>query len=153
MRICLNVAVVAALTVSFVPGVAGQSGTETAVRNATEQFIAAYNAHDAKAIAALVDENCENWRGTLKGRAAHEENYSGLFERSKDLRIKLVEEIAVVLLAPDYAIHKFLDEVSGGIDVDGERVEPYERLRAFIYVRRSDKWLRVVQFTRSIGGP
>jgi len=154
MRVCLlYVAVAAALAVSVVTPVAGQSGDEAGVRKATEQLVAAYNAHDAKAIAALVDENCENWRGTLVGRAAHQENYDGLFMRSKNLRIKLVEDIGVVLLGSDHAIHKFLDEVSGGIDVDGESVRPYERLRAFIYARRGGKWLRVAQFTRSIGGP
>jgi ketosteroid isomerase-like protein len=132
------------------PAVVGQAEDAAGVRKATEQFYSAYNAHDAKAVAALVDEMCENWGGTLRGRAAYEENYRRRFERSRNIRERMVAEIGVVFLTPDIAIHKFRDEVSGAVDGDGNAVPPAERLRAVVYMSKEGEWLRVAQFTRTI---
>ena len=65
--ICLSISV---------PAMADQAEDEAAIRAAMEQIAACYNAHDAKACAALIDEDFQNWEGTVKGRADAEKNSS-----------------------------------------------------------------------------
>ena len=129
-----------------------QAAEEAAVRDATEQFMAAYNKHDPQAVAALIDEECRQWGDAVKGKAAFAKWYGERFERSKDLinQIKLSEEIGIDFVTPDIAIHKFREETTGVVDADGNPQPLAKGLRAYLYVKKNGQWLRRAQFRRPI---
>jgi uncharacterized protein (TIGR02246 family) len=123
---------------------------EAAVREATEQWMAAFNKHDAQAMGALLDENLEWWDGTVKGRAAIVERQEEFIKQSPDRHIELTEEVGIVFLTPDVAIHKHYDEITGRLDADGKPLPPRKDLRAFVYVKKNGKWLRAAGFRRVV---
>ena len=130
---------------------ADQAADEAAVREAMKQIEACYNAHDAKACAALMDEDFQNWEGTVRGRADAEKNFfASQFEQSKDLEAKILEVIGVVFVTPEVAIHKFRYEVSNLLDADGKPLPPERALGASVFIKKGGKWLRAALFTRPI---
>ena len=154
MRTFLILAVLVSISVSFAPAVQAQSAAdEAAVREAAKQWIAAANAHDAKAIAkataALVTEDYEFWGGTVKGRAAYEKWLSEFFT-GQHVHVKQLEEIGIVFVTPDVAIYKARNEWSGFVDEDGKPIPPAKNLRANVYVKQGGKWLVAATFWRTI---
>jgi uncharacterized protein (TIGR02246 family) len=133
--------------VSF-PAIADQAQDEAAIREVVEQLFAAMEKHDAKAYAALCDEDFETWEGDIKGRAAMEEYISGIFSNAKDIQFKLLDEIGIVFVTSDFAIYKHTDEVSGALDDDGNPVPAYKRLSARVFVKKNGKWPFSTHFYR-----
>jgi hypothetical protein len=134
-----------------VPVMADQAEDEAAVRKVTEKRVAAFNAHDGKAYTADLDENYENWVGTIKGRAASEKNSGELFAGPwKNAKIELLDEIGIVFVTPDVAIYKCRYSGSGIVDEDGKAVPPYEFLWAGVWVKKNGKWLLTARFSRPI---
>ena len=150
MRYLMILTVGVCLIVASIPAMAEQAEDEAAVRKATEQFMAAYNKHDVKAILALIDESCDNWPGTWKGRAGLQKRYEETFEQSKDTQVQLLEEIRIVFVTPDVAIHKFYEGYTGEFDTDGKPLPPGKGLRAYVYVKKDGKWLRGAMFWRGV---
>ena len=127
-----------------------QAAEEAAIRKVLEQSLAAYNGHDAKAYAALLTENFENWEGDRKGRAATEKMLTERFERQKDRQAKLLDEIGIIFVTPDVAIFKMRGEFTGMLDADGKPLPPLKRLIAHVYVKKNSRWLRAAWFGRPI---
>jgi len=151
MRTVLVLVVLVALSVAISPAVEAQStADEAAVRKATEQWFAALNARDAKAAAALTDEINENWAGEVKGRAAREESLRTRFERMPDAQDEMLEDMGVVFVTPDVAVHKFGERHLGRLDADGKPLQPVSGWRAHVYVKKSGRWLRAAQFWRVV---
>ncbi len=119
-----------ALLASFTPNVAAQSvADEVAVRTATEQRIAIWNAKDVKAYLALLDEDCEDWLGNPCAAGLRE---SGEFPAtSKNARGRIYEEIGVQFITSDVAIHKYRAEWTGYLDADGKPLPPIKNLRGY----------------------
>ena len=150
MKYLMILTVGVCLLFAAVPAVAQSAADEAAVREATKQFMAAYNKHDTKAIVELIDEECRQWGDAVKGKTAYAKWYGERFERSKDLQVKLSEEISVDFITPDIAIHKFRTETTGSVDEDGNLQPPGKGLRAYLYVKKNGQWLRRTQFWRPI---
>jgi uncharacterized protein (TIGR02246 family) len=126
-----------------------QAAEEAAIRDVAKQIDTTWNAHDAKACAALNDEKYENWDGTVKGPAADEKMMAELFQRQPDIQRKMLNEIGIVFVTQDVAIYKFRIEYTGWID-DGNSQPPMKYLRALVLAKRNGKWLFVTPFNRPI---
>ena len=127
-----------------VPAIADQAADEAAIREAAKQFNAAFNKHDKKAVAASFDENIETWDGSRKGRDA----VVKFLDDNPDASVKFLEEISIVFLTPDVAVHKFYEENSGWLDDEGKPMPPLKGLRAYAYVKKNGKWQRGAMFWR-----
>ncbi len=149
MKALMIITVGVCLLLAVAPVMAQSAADEAAVREATEQFMAASNKHDVKAILALIDENCEIWTGTSKGRAGLQKWYEERFEQS-EAQLQLLEEIGIVFVTPDVAIHKFYEGYTGEFDSDGKPLPPAKGLRAYVYVKKDGKWLRGAMFWREV---
>jgi hypothetical protein len=79
-----------------------------------------------------------------------EKYLSDIFSNAKDFQIKLLDEIGIVFVTPDVAIHKHNDEVTGSIDADGKPLPPDKRISARVFVKKNGRWLFSTQFYRSI---
>lgn len=140
---------IVALCAGFVAVVSAQSGEdEAAVRASAKRILDTFNAHDAKANAALDDETYENWDGSVKGPAEDEKGARELFERQKDLQRTMLEEIGIVQVTADVAIYKFRGEWTGGIDEDGNARPRAEFLHAMVLVKRDGEWRLAAGFNR-----
>ena len=128
------------------PAVADRAADEAAIREATKQFNTALNRNDTKAIEALLDENLENWKGDLKGPAA----LVRAIKDNPDTTVRFLEEVGIVFLTPDVAVHKFYEENSGWRDGDGNPSPPAKALRAYVYAKKNGKWLRGAMFLREV---
>jgi uncharacterized protein (TIGR02246 family) len=127
-----------------------QAAEEAAIRELAKQIDATWNAHDAKACAALNDEIYENWDGTVKGPAADEEMMADLFRQQPDLQRRMLEEIGIVFVTPDVAIYKLRMEISGWKGEEGQPPPPTNYLRALVLAKRDGKWRFVTPFNRPI---
>ncbi len=126
-----------------------QAAEEAAVRKRQETSAAAWNAHDAKAIAAMRVENFENWEGTTKGRAAYEKGVEESFAGPlKNFHSKMLEEIGIVFVTPDVAIYKSRYENGGMLDEAGTALHPTKALVADVYVKKNGKWMYAASFSR-----
>jgi len=150
MRICLIVALVLALPASFASAVQAQSAADEAtIREAYDQRIAAYNAHDAEAYMAFFDDDCTSgWDGAPCLAAFRKAG--GFPEEQKTSRAKLLEHIGVEFITPDIAIHRYTFEGSGGLDADGKPLPPTRTQRAEVFVRKGGKWLLAVRLGQPI---
>ena len=137
------------LLLASVPAMADQAEDEAAIRKMQQQIMAAHAKQDAKAIAALMDEDFQNWDGTVKGRAAEEKQRRENFERQK-VQAKILDEIGIVFVTPEVAIYKFRVEITGSLDADGKPLPPLKMLYASVCVKKNDKWLRAAVFNRPV---
>ena len=138
------------LLLTSVPAMADQAADEAAVREVVEQAFAAANKHDAKALMSLCAEGFENWTGTRKGRAAWEKSLSETWGRQKDQKYELLEEIGLIFVTPNVAIHKYRELTTGLLDADGKPLPPRKRLLAYVYVKKNGQWLAAHFFARRI---
>jgi hypothetical protein len=60
----------------------------------------------------------------------------------KDIKVELLEDLGVVFLTPDVAVHKFYEGGSGWLDEDGNPTPPGKGLRALTYIRNNGTWVR-----------
>lgn len=150
MKLLMIFTVGAYLLLASVPATADQAEDEASIRSATKQYVAAFNKHDAMAIAALVDEDCETWEGDIKGRAAMEETYVDIFANNEHVQYKLTDEIGIVFVTPEVAIYKHNDEITGALDADGKPLPPIKRLSAKLFVKKNGSWLWAAHFYRRI---
>ena len=133
------------LLFAAVPAVAQNAADEAAIREATKQIIETVNSGDLTVHLDLYTDPYETFTGS-QDRAAHQQTH----ERLKDLRLKMLDDLGVVFVTPDVAIHKFRQEVTGGVDDDGNTLPPSKSLNAEIYVKKGNKWMQKARFSRSI---
>ena len=138
------------LLLSSVPVVADQAADEAAIREVIEQAFAMANKHDAKALMSLCTEDFEGWTGERKGRAAWEEFLSDHWGRQKDFQYELIDEIGLIFVAPNVAIHKYHERTTGLLDADGKPLPERKRLVAYVYVKKDGKWMAATFFARPI---
>lgn len=116
----------------------GDAGAEKAVRASAAEFAAAYNRHDAAALAAgftpqgeLIAED-----GTqLNGREAIEKHFVAAFEDQPQAKIELTVE-SIRMITPDVALE------DGVVDVVPEPGEMPQRSQyVALHVKQEGKWL------------
>lgn len=108
------------------------------VRATSEAFEKAYNAGDAKAIAAQFTENAEvvdEEGNVIEGRANIEARFAALFKANPKARIS-VELTSLRQLSPDVAVEDGYSTTTLSPDEPGSR-SPY----ALVHVKRDGKWL------------
>ena len=133
------------------PAMADQAEDEAAIREASEKIVAAFNAHDAAACAALYDQKIESLQGS--GRAEHEKLVADNFQRNKAVKYSLMkpsDEIGITFVTPDVAIHKLLREITGWLDADGKPLPPLKQVHARVFVKRDGKWLLAAYFSAPV---
>jgi ketosteroid isomerase-like protein len=132
------------LLLAAVPATAQIAADKAAIRQANEQRLAAWNAKDVKAYLPFFDEDCTNgWAG---GPCAATPRDTGAFaETQKNAQVKILEDIGIVFVTPDVAIHRYTHESSGLLDEeDGKPLPPQKAQRANVFVRKGGKWLLAV---------
>jgi uncharacterized protein (TIGR02246 family) len=127
-----------------------QAAEEAAVRQFEEQLVSAYNNYDSAAFLSFYADDFENWTGTLKGRASLEEGAAKFFERQRELKATLLEDMGIIFVTPDVAIAKARYEETGRLGEDGQALPPYRYLEADVLVKRDGRWQRVAMFQRPI---
>ena len=151
MKYLLILTVGVCLLIGTSPAVADQADDEAAVRKVTEKLLAAWNAHDGKAVISVVHENYENWMGTIKGRAASEKDNEELLAGPwKNAQFELLDEIGIVFVTPEVAIYKGRYSNSGIVDEDGETVPPAKFLWAGVWLKKGGNWLLATNFSRTM---
>ena len=138
------------LLLTSVPAMADQAADEAAIREASEKIMAAFNEHDVETALALYDEKIEMWDGTYKGRAGQEKGYIEYFKIAKNAHMKPLEEIGIVFITPDVAIHKMRREMTGIVDMDGKAQPDVKEIHARVFVKRDGKWLLAAYFSAPI---
>lgn len=110
---------------------------EAAILKSAEAFVAAYNKHDAQAIAELFTEKAELWDedGNLtKGREAIEQNFAEIFKEFPEGKVEIQVE-SIRLLTPHIAMEEGL--VIGTPVPDGPQVLTNYTV---IQVKVDDEW-------------
>jgi uncharacterized protein (TIGR02246 family) len=116
----------------------GNTPEATVVREIDGAFVKAYNARDAKAIAAQFAEDGRivGPDGSItQGRAAIERRYREAFESDPDAKIEVTSQ-SVRLLAPDVALEEGRSAIRSG-----DATTKSGRYHA-LYVRRDGRWLQ-----------
>ncbi len=134
-----------------VPVMADQAADEAAIREASEKIVAAYNAHDVAACAALYDEKIESFDGS--GKAEHKKIIEEGFQLYKAVKYspsKPSDEIGITFIKPDVAIHKLRREITGVFDADGKPMPPLKQIHARVFMKRDGKWLLAAYFSAPI---
>ena len=98
----------------------------------------------------IYDEEIESWDGSAKGRSGHQKAIAEYLQLAKNARMKELEEIGIVFVTPDVAIHKLRREMSGMVDADGKTLPDTKQIHARVFVKRNGKWLQAAYFSRPI---
>ncbi len=107
-----------------------------AIRKAIDSYVAAFNARDAKALAAHFTEHGEMFTpdgDRIRGRAAIERNFSVDFERTKQAKLELLT-VEVEILAPTVAVE------TGTARVIAPDAEPSDTRYKAVHVKTADGW-------------
>jgi uncharacterized protein (TIGR02246 family) len=116
---------------------ADRSADETAIRANVEKFVTAYNAHDAKAVAALFtpDGQIEDKDGDIAdGREAIEQTFTGMFADSPQKKIEVFVD-SIRFIGSDLAV-----ETGTTKETPAPNEPPdYDRYTV-LHVKRDGKW-------------
>lgn len=142
-----NILLVSAVCSLLLPlAVSGQSedkADQNAVREVVDQFVTAWNRHDAHAFAALFAEDADftNWRGTgARGRAKIEEFHAPLFATIFKNSIQKYSEIKIRFVRPDVAAVDVHWAMTGATDAQGNPRPDREGLLNFVMAKDAGKW-------------
>jgi uncharacterized protein (TIGR02246 family) len=116
---------------------ANRSADESAIRANIDLFIKAYNAGDAKAVAALFtpDGQVENQDGEItEGREAIAQVFAGLFSESPKKKLEVFVE-SIRFIGADLAV-----EVGTTKETTGPNEPPEYDRYTVLHVRRDGKW-------------
>jgi hypothetical protein len=128
-----------------------QAAEEAAIREAMAKGPAAYNIGDARAMAAIFDENSiVGFTGNVRTRAEREQRYRESFERNDNIHFEMEEELGIFFVTSDVAILRSRGEYTGGYDADGGALPPRKSLGAVLFVKSDGEWLVSAVFERPI---
>lgn len=117
---------------------ADQAEDEAAIRKSVESYVAAFNNHDAKAIAALWSPNAVYTNRVtgdeVMGRGNIENELVSIFKDAKDLKIA-VDVTSVRFMSPSVAVEE------GVARIVRAGQEPDETVYSTVYVKVDGKWL------------
>lgn len=117
---------------------AGQSDDEAAIRKTVEDYVTAYNAHDAKTLAARWSEHAVYQNpltgDEVSGREAIQEQFANLFKDSSDAKLE-VEVLSIEFVSPSVAIER------GVATVIDNNTGPEQAEYSAVHVKQDDQWL------------
>lgn len=117
---------------------ADQAADEAAIRTAVKDYVAAYNAGDAKAIAAMWTEEAVYTNPVTGeravGRDAIEQQFSAIFADNQDAKL-VASTNSVQFVSPGVAVEH------GAASVMRPEESPEETLYTAVYVKHDGRWL------------
>lgn len=117
---------------------ASQAEDEAAIRNSDEAYVAAYNKHDPKALAALWSPEAvytdPETGEELVGRDAIEKEFADTFADLKDAKLE-VTATSIQFFSPNVAVE------NGIARITRPDQEPDESAYTALFVKRDGKWL------------
>jgi uncharacterized protein (TIGR02246 family) len=125
------------LVVALTAAAAAQQQDEKAIRSLAESFVKAYNAKDAKALAALFVANGEivNQEGkSVQGQEAIQREFAQIFKQQPKAHIKATLR-SLRFLGPNLAVEDGSSTVSNETGATEER-----NLYTVIHVKQNDQW-------------
>jgi len=139
MRECLLMFVIASFVASVAPLHAqlGTAADEAAIRKILDARNAAYNNHDAKALAATYAPDADLVSGTgrvVSGRAAIEQNYIESFRGVDKTAVVKTESMKIRFLTADTAILDLEGMTTGRAD------GTIKTHATWVYVKRNGEW-------------
>lgn len=115
-----------------------QAEDEGAIRKAVEAYVAAFNAGDAKALAALWSPEAVYTNPIsgeeVTGREAIEQQFAGIFAGLKDAKLSVATQ-AIRFISPNVAVE------DGTASVAAADQEPEDSTYTAVYVKRDGQWL------------
>jgi len=117
---------------------AGQEEDKQAIQKAIVEYVTAFNARDAKALAALWSPEgvytSRNSGEQITGREALQADFEGLFEADSTTKLEVSTD-SIEFVSPNVAIERGMAVVMRG------ETPPVETSYSVVYVRRDGKWL------------
>jgi uncharacterized protein (TIGR02246 family) len=139
----VSIAVSVILAVIPAVALAAESGSTAAIKHLSSEFAAAWNAHDAKKMAAVWAENGDlinPFGQKASGRAAIEK----FFENEQAGVMKgttyKIESISVRELDPSCAVGDWESVVTGMMDPNGKPLPPFQHHVSVVCVKRAGHW-------------
>ena len=145
-----------AIGVLLLPTLLPSQATETdepALRAVVDQFMDAWNRHDANAFAAVFSEDADftNWRGTgASGRSKIEEFHAPMFATVFSKSHQEYTDIKSRLLRPDIAAVDVHWKMTGMTDRQGNPLPAREGLLNFVMAKNGGRWEVVVMHNLDI---
>lgn len=131
------------LAVSTPQVLAAASKDETAVRDHCAAFIAAWNKHDAKAMAATwaEDGSLINPFGRIGNNRAEVEKILAL-EHGAVMKASTykAEIVSVKFVEPNVAVADWNSEITGMVDEKGNALPPFKHRVCLVVVKKDGKW-------------
>lgn len=134
MGICILYSFALALAALAAPAYAADE--EAAIRARAESYQAAYNRHDAKAVAEHWSEDAEylvESGARVRGRDAIQKVFEGLFAEDREVQIAVTIS-SIRIVTPDVAIE------DGKVEVSGEDGPAVESTYTAVNVRKNGVW-------------
>jgi uncharacterized protein (TIGR02246 family) len=120
---------------------------EAAIRKASADFVAAWNRHDAKAMAALFAEDGDiiNPSGrAARGRAEVEKLFTEEHAAVMKGSTYVLTKGDVRLLGPTTAVSDWESEITGMSGPQGEALPPFKHHVTIVYVKKGALWMAAV---------
>jgi uncharacterized protein (TIGR02246 family) len=125
----------------------GHVSDEDRIRKALDDFVEAWNRHDAKAFSMVFAEDADftNVRGTsARGRGEIEKFHAPLFATRFRDTVQKITETKIRFIKPDAAAVDARWEMTGARGPDGQAIPLRKGLLNFVMAKEGDKWLIVV---------
>ena len=125
---------------------------EEAIRGAIAEMADGFNRHDAAAATRMYapDADFVGVRGErARGRAEAEKGLANAFRtRAREATLR-TEDVEVRFVRPDVAIVHVVNELSGLVAPDGQRLPPHREVGVRVFVRNDGTW-QVAAFHNTI---
>jgi uncharacterized protein (TIGR02246 family) len=121
----------------------GEASDRQAIQRVMDQFMDAWNRHDAKAFAAVFAENADftNWRGAgASGRSKIEEFHAPMFATIFKSSHQKCTDIRIRLVRPDVAAVDVHWEMTGATDPQGNPRPDRQGLLSFVMAKNDGQW-------------
>lgn len=135
---------------------AGSEADQKAIREVMDQFVAAWNRHDAHAFAAVFAEDADftNVRGIgASGRAKIEEFHAPIFATMFKNSVLKYSEIKIRFIRADVAAVDVHWEMTGATDPQGNPWPDRKGLLNFVMTKDGGKWEIKVMHNLDLSAP
>jgi uncharacterized protein (TIGR02246 family) len=122
---------------------AAESGAKAAIDSLNQEFVAAWNVHDAKKMASFWAENGDliNPFGRKgSGRAGVEKIFEAEHGGEMKASTYKIESMSVRELTADVALGDWECVVTGMVDPAGQPLPPFTHHAAVVYVKQGGRW-------------
>jgi uncharacterized protein (TIGR02246 family) len=149
----MGVLCVALLLPAVLIGQGGPPPDELAIRGVVQNFMDAWNVHDARAFAAVFSEDADftNWRGTsASGRSSIEALHAPMFATIFKNSHQKFTDIKIRFIRPDVAAVDVHWEMTGALDAAGNPRPFRQGLLMFVMAKDQGRWQILVMHNLDI---